>query len=168
MKKTILSFFVVAAFLAVTIFSSCEKIEVASPVVVNDSLVGTITGVVHAELDEQHPDNNQVTEKAPSGTKVFLQIELSELNTQAPDGEYTIFSTTVDANGNYTFSDVPTSAKGVNGTIILDEFTYDRTVWSWDADAADWVSSTERTVFNSVEAPVFVVYGQKVVQDMSY
>ncbi len=167
MKKTILSLFVLTAFVAVTIFSSCQKIEQASPVVVTDSLTGTITGQIRADITQQHPvDETEAMEMAPSGTKVFLKIELQELNPQAPAGEFTIYSTTVDASGNYSFT-VPTNASGVNVDIITDDFTYDRKVWNF-VDT-DWVSSTVRTEYNSVEANnVTVLYGQTIVQDLNY
>lgn len=97
--------------------ASCEKYEQSTPYVINDSITATVTGSVYADMNLQNAGN----EFAPQGVKIFIQVSLQEYNPNSPAGEFKTYSTTVNADGKYSFS-LPSNDNGVNFTIIPDQF----------------------------------------------
>jgi len=145
------------AVLSVSFFSSCEKIEQSSPITINDSSTTTaiISGFVYAQLD------NTVTgyEFAPSGTKLYFKIDVSQLDMNVGEGErFYIVNGTVGANGAFSVK-VPATSKGVDVEILADDFTY---------DVKTGAATTETKEFELVPIVSSVIQGQSVVEDLYY
>jgi len=165
MKKGLLFLFVLLGFGATLMLNSCEKNEEASPVTVNTSITATISGQVTAQLIQDTTD--VVLENAPEGTKLLFKIAKTELNPEAPAGEYMITEVTVNASGSYSVS-LPTTDAGVTVTIIPNDFTYDKTMWDWNNDDQVWESSQERKIYTSASTELSVVASQNKVLDFHY
>jgi len=155
MKK--LSFLlIIAAFLGITVFNSCEKIEQSSPITINDTTktLAYVKGKVYAELDY----TNLSTEYAPAGTEIFFKVDVSQYDMNVNAGErYYVVNGSIDALGNYSV-EIPSTTKGVTVTIIPDDFEY----------LVNNGTGTAREVFSTNSLTTFVVQGQTSIVDIAY
>ena len=155
MKKMIFLSLVLLAAFSLTFVTSCEKYEVSTPYEINDSITATLTGIVYADLDLSEAG----FEFAPSGTKLFIKVALTQYNPNSPAGEFKTYTTTVGSNGRYTFK-LPSHDKGVNYQIIPDEFEYDQI----QGDGVE----TKRTIFSAAPFNGSAVASQTVINDIYY
>lgn len=107
MKK--LSIFLFVSIISILGFNSCKDVE-SSPVMVDVMPKATITGYVTAEMDL----NTLGKEAAPDGTKLYVEVKYSELNTSASDGKW---STVIEVKDGKYSVEVPASATGSDVTI---------------------------------------------------
>jgi hypothetical protein len=125
-------------------FNSCEKIEEASPVTINNSKTASISGMIHAELmdDERvfkealegtNFGYEDTSEYAPVGTEIHFHVTKQDFNDDVEDANDEFrYSTTVNANGSYSF-DIPTTEEGVNVDVSFDDFVYNFQSWEIDS-----------------------------------
>ncbi len=135
------------------LWSSCVKYEQSTPFTISDSLTATVTGYAYAQLDLSDGD----AETAPSGTKIYIQIDNDEYidNTEGSK----IYTTTVGSDGKYTFT-IPTTSEGVMFKIFADDFEYDQIQFDG--------STTERTIFSLPEQYIEVTGTQKLIEDLNF
>ncbi len=154
MKKLFSYFVVVLGIVSIAIISSCEKYEVSTPYEINDSITATISGYVYADLNLQETGK----EYAPTGTTIFIQVELQQYNPHAPNGEFKTYSTTVGSDGTYSFN-LPSNDNGVNFTIIPESFR---------AEQLQWDDTYEDVVFNAATQNAGVVSSENYIYDIVY
>ncbi len=157
MKKTVLTGFILASLLLITVFSGCKKDEETNA----PSNVGTatLTGQVRAELNL----NNSDLEYAPAGTKIIAVINSADLVSNPIPGvvyEKISYETVVDANGTYTFSGIAAGPKDVTVTLYPVDFIY----YQVQLD-----NTTLRKIYTVAGNPTqVVVKGSTKVLDISY
>lgn len=153
MKKVAIFSLAAVLFLGMAL-TSCEKYDVSTPYEINDSISATISGYVKAPLDYSDDDE----EFAPSGTKIYLKVELTEFNPNAPAGEFKTYSTTVGSNGMYEFT-LPSNENGVSFTIMAEDFRATQVLWD---------DSTDEVIFSAGNYEGTVISDQKYIQDINY
>lgn len=123
MKRKIFALMLIGGFLFTT---SCIKDEQTSPASLDTSKTATIKGLVRVQLDLLNDTLGLRLENAPAGTKITFRVNASQyvLN---PSGTYDdlIFETTLNSSGEYSI-EIPATNKGVNVSIIPDEFVYNQ------------------------------------------
>lgn len=154
MKKFIFYSVIAILFAGFASLTSCEKYEQSTAYEINDSITATITGYVYADLDLQDTDN----EYAPSGTKIFVKIDLQEYNGNASANKQKVYSTTVGSDGKYSFT-IPSNDKGVTFTVVPEKFRTTQTQYD---------GSTEEVIFQGDEFMGEVISDQKYIQDIYY
>ncbi|HRK54143.1 MAG TPA: hypothetical protein PK185_09510 [Cyclobacteriaceae bacterium] len=114
MKKLVF----VMSLASALIFSGCDNENTVNPTVTLGS--ATITGTVYAELD----NNNAVSEKAPSGTKVYVIVNTKDFVLNPTGGTYAkkYYEGTIDANGKYSIT-IETGNKTMTVTVVPADFT---------------------------------------------
>ncbi|MBX2943456.1 MAG: hypothetical protein KF860_14035 [Cyclobacteriaceae bacterium] len=114
MKKLVL----VMSLASALIFSGCDNENTVNPTVTLGS--ATITGTVYAELD----NNNAVSEKAPSGAKVYVIVDTKDFVLNPTGGTYAkkYYEGTVDASGKYSIV-IETGNKVMDVTVVPADFS---------------------------------------------
>ena len=115
--KKVINFFAMAVVVLSLGLTGCGKEDTAEPLNVDAKKVATVKGIAHAKLD--HPSGSM--QYAPSGTKVFLKVDYTELSSLA-EGGVVLMEATITNNGSFTFENVPVSNEGSVVTISGDQF----------------------------------------------
>jgi hypothetical protein len=97
MKKLFLSFFALA--MGMTVFTSCEKEETASPLTIDKTQTATMKGYLFADLDLTKAG----LEVVPAGTKVFGYITNADILDNSANGLWKD-TVVVGTDGSYTFT----------------------------------------------------------------
>jgi hypothetical protein len=157
MKKTVLSGFILASLILMTVLVGCKKEEATNAP--SSIGVATLTGNIKAELD----NTIDGMENCPGGTKIIAIINSSDL---VPDGggdivyENIIYETTVDGSGNYTFNNIAAGNKEVTVKLYPADFIYYQKQWD---------NTTVRKVYSASEGlEMNVIKGQTKVLDFNY
>lgn len=140
MKK--LSILFASLFIAAFVITSCTKVETSEGT--NNLGKATISGKVYMDYDVTVSNNDDET--APTGTQLIATIAVDDL---AQDGtgvnvEKKTYYTTVDANGEYTFT-IDAGAKNVNVTIKAVDVIHSRTTY-----VANGVDGNGNTIWSPV------------------
>lgn len=100
------------------IISGCDNENTVNPTVTLGS--ATVTGTVYAELDETNADS----EKAPSGTKVYVIVSTRDFVLNPTGSAYAdrYYEGTVDANGKYSIV-IETGSKQMEVEVIPADFS---------------------------------------------
>ena len=152
MKKLI--YLTSAIVLSTLLFlSSCVKYEQSTPFVINDSITGTIKGMVYANLDQ----SNSELETAPSSTKIYFQVDNDEYLPGTEGSK--VYTATVGSDGSYSIT-IPTTNDGVTVKIFADDFEYNQVQWDG--------STTQRTVFTLPNDYVTVTANQTKIEDLYF
>lgn len=119
MKKVNL---ILVAIATVCLFStvSCEKETSNTPSVIGKA---TITGKALVNLNYINDVPSTTYDKVAAGTKIYAKINSKDLVLNPTNGNYAdiIYTTTVDASGNYSFT-IDANTKPVNVSIYSDDF----------------------------------------------
>lgn len=123
MKKTLLF------AMSLMVLASCSKEEVVGPSLVEST---TINGVVRANLDQTN-DTSSVYESAPAGVSVTITYDSYDLELH-PDPNYQYqeihLTSALDGDGKFSVQ-VPTVAAGIQMTVRIEDFYYNRKVWDY-------------------------------------
>ena len=129
MKKTLLF------AMSLMVLASCSKEEVVGPSLVEST---TINGVVRANLDYTNDTSSwggsQTTyESAPAGVSVTITYDSYDLELH-PDPNYQYqeihLTAALDVDGKFSV-EVPTIAAGIQMTVRVEDFYYNRKVWDY-------------------------------------
>jgi hypothetical protein len=172
MKK--LSILFASFFIAAFVITSCTKVETSEGT--NELGKATITGKVYMNYNNDLNKPGATTdplEFAPAGTQVIATINAIDL-AQDDNGVATTpkksYYTTVDANGEYTFS-IDAGAKNVAVTIELVDVMQARTYYFWNTTASPnaFTPKTDtRTMWSSNGGAANVIAKQNVYLDLYY
>ena len=152
MKKIILPGLILAGFISLWVFSSCEKCD--DETAAKAMTTAIIKGYVQANLDTRNDTNENggyevVYEDAPVGTAIIARINSADLTNDPIQGEDLTFETTVDNNGEYSLS-VYAGTKNVNVTIIATDFSYEQVGSDQDEMKNYWANDGQTTVVKGI------------------
>ena len=165
MKKQLLTFIILSA-----IFFSCSKIKENSEVIVNIQNSANISGALYAQLTQDSSTTVDNFEFAPSGTKIYFRIAKCDLNPEASCDDYLLYEATSQGGG-YSI-DLPVTNSGVDVEISLDDFDYNKTIWTQQFNPNTgqniWVSSQSFRVYNCNARTVNLHTSMKKVENFEY
>ncbi len=170
MKKLSVLF---ASFLAIVVLvSSCSKEESEGK---NDLGKATISGKVWMDYEDQSANPtpalvNNDNEFAPEGIQLIATINADDLmqDGNGANIQKKTYYTTVDANGNYSFT-IDCGAKTVNVKIEGEDKMYNYNRWKWDPVIGAFTYQTsERAVWKFAPINVAVVNKQDKILDITY
>ena len=157
---TILGLLVMAFTFA---FTSCSKKE-ASPVELDTSKTGLLTGIVETQLDLLNDSTSNNFEFAPANTKIIFEVENSEYLAGAEGSQ--IYETKISSNGSYSIS-IPTIAQGVTVKVIPVDFAYEQLQRKFED--GHWVADgTIRKVYDAATFFVTIYPGGTDINDIFY
>jgi hypothetical protein len=149
-------FFSFMALFAIVALSSCQDVVVSTPVSIDLLPKAHIVGRVSAELNLQTAG----FEVVPTGTKLLVEINYSNINSDATSGKWTDTVTVAD-DGKYDIA-VPADANGV--TVSISPFTF-------EADQVQPYGAFYKTITKSytfTSLAVSINSGQTKTQDIIY
>ncbi len=156
MKKIFYLTILTVLGLGLSVTSCTEDQLTSSAIMVDTTQVATLSGVVYAELNLQTAGK----EIAPAGTNLLVTIPLSDLSSNANQGNWEKMIT-VGQNGAYSV-EVPSNNKGVTVTVTPTDFTADLTL----ENNAQF--PVQKTVYTIAQTTAKVKAGLTTYLDITY
>ena len=161
MKKIILPGLILAGFISLWVFSSCEKCD--DETAAKAMTTAIIKGYVQANLDTRNDTNEEGQtviqyENAPEGTVIIARINSAQLTNEPIQGEDLTFNTVVGNNGEYSLS-VYAATQNVDVTIMAEDFSHKQV--SSDQDEM-------KNYFLEFDLQTTVVKGITRIRDITY
>ena len=165
MKTKFLSIFALAALVTI----GCKKIESATPA---EPGTATIQGVIKAPIDLGNDTTDTGTfisglknEFAPAGTQVIAIVDTEDLQKNPQNGfnyEKLKFTTTLDANGGFTFTNIPAFSTSIPVELRFNDFKASQSQFDPSNNPAI------EKVFTLTNKTVQVYDGAKVIKEYDY
>lgn len=165
MKTKFLSIFAIASLL----MFSCKKTESAVPA---EPGTATIKGVIKAPLDLGNDTtsngvfiNGYNNEFAPAGTQITAIVDTEDLQKNPQNGftyEKLKFTTTIGANGDFSFTNIPSYATTIPVELRFNDFSDEQSQYDPTNNPA------QDKIFTLSNKTVMVYDGATVIKEYDY